>query len=234
MPSSISRQVHSSIVPARRSAQYFQTSVPRAERLAAPVAAQHRPGGHEDRRDVRARGAHQQRRHGLVAAAEQDGAVGGIGAQRFLRLHRQQVAIEHRRRLHEGLAQRQQRDLHREAARLPHTALDVVGAQAEMRVARVRVAPGVEDGDDGLARHVVGVKPGLPRARAMAGRSQDRPCRTSDGCAARWVFCAGGSRVALPQAVARPARARRAAPARAARRTEESARAGARPASSVA
>ncbi len=28
MPSSISRHVHSSIVPARRSAQYFQTSVP--------------------------------------------------------------------------------------------------------------------------------------------------------------------------------------------------------------
>ena len=28
MPSSISRQVHSSMVPARRSAQYFQTSVP--------------------------------------------------------------------------------------------------------------------------------------------------------------------------------------------------------------
>ena len=52
MPSSISRQVQSSMVPARRSAQYFQTSLPLPRRLAAPVAAQHRPGRHEDRRQV--------------------------------------------------------------------------------------------------------------------------------------------------------------------------------------
>ena len=96
MPSSISRHVHSSSVPARRSAQYFQTSVPEPSDLAAPVAAEHRPGRHEDRRQVRARRAHDQRRHGLVAAAEQHDAVGRIRAQRFLRLHRQQVAIEHR------------------------------------------------------------------------------------------------------------------------------------------
>ena len=44
------------------SAQYFQTSLPRAEDLAAPVAAQHRAGGDHDRRQVRAGGAHHQRR----------------------------------------------------------------------------------------------------------------------------------------------------------------------------
>ena len=102
----------------------------RAEDLPAPVAAQHRPGGHEDRRQVRAGRAHHQRRDGLVAAAEQDDAVGGVGAQRFLGVHREQVAIEHRARLHERLAERQDRDLHREAAGLPDAALDVLGAHA--------------------------------------------------------------------------------------------------------
>ena len=87
------------------------------------------------------------------------------------------------RRLHEGLAQRQQRDLHREAAGLPDAALDVFGAQAEMRVAGVGVAPRVEDGDDRLAGHVVGAEAGL-LARASGGRTiADRPCRTSGGCA---------------------------------------------------
>ena len=43
------------MLPARSSAQYFQMSVPRPSVLAAPVAAQHRPGRHEDRRQVHRR-----------------------------------------------------------------------------------------------------------------------------------------------------------------------------------
>src|SRR3546814_3741010 len=39
--------------------------------VAAPVAAQHRAGRHEDRRDVHAGRAHDQRRRGLVAAAHE-------------------------------------------------------------------------------------------------------------------------------------------------------------------
>ena len=144
----------------------------RPENLAAPVAAQHRSGRHEDGGEVGARRPHDQGGHGLVAAAEQHHAVDGVGAQRFLRVHRQQVAVHHRRRLHEGLAEREQRDLHREAARLPDAALDLLGAETEMRVAGVGVAPRVEDGDDRLAADVVETEARLLGARAMAERAQ--------------------------------------------------------------
>ena len=144
----------------------------RSQRLPPPVAAEHRPGRHEDEREVRARRAHDHRRHGLVATTEQDGAIGRVRAQRLLGLHRQQVAVEHGRRLHEGLAEGQQRDLHREAASLPDAALDVFSAQPEVRVTRVGVAPGVEDRDDGFPGHVVGRVTLLSGARPMAGRTQ--------------------------------------------------------------
>ena len=54
MPSSISLQSCSPMLPARFSSQYFQTSEPEPSVLAAPVAAQHRPGRHVDRRQVHA------------------------------------------------------------------------------------------------------------------------------------------------------------------------------------
>ena len=87
----------------------------------------------------------------LVAAAHQHGAVRRIRAQQLLGLHRQQVAIEHRRRLLERLGQRDRRHLDRKSARLPDAALHFLGALAEMRVARVDVAPRVDDRDHRLA-----------------------------------------------------------------------------------
>ena len=61
---------------------------------------QHRPGRDEDERQPRRDRAHDQRGRRLVAPAQQHGAVERIGPQQLLGLHRQQVAIEHRRRLH--------------------------------------------------------------------------------------------------------------------------------------
>ena len=142
-----------------------------AERAALPVAAQHRPARHEDRRQVHADRAHHERRRGLVAAAHQHAAVGGIGAQQFLGLHREQVAIEHRRRLLERLGQRDRGHLDRKAARLPDAALHFLGALAEVRVAGIDVAPRVDDGDDRLAL-VIGARVAhLRRARTMAERA---------------------------------------------------------------
>jgi hypothetical protein len=71
---------------------------------------QHRAGGNEDRRHVHRGGGHHQAGAGLVAAAEQDDAVDRMGADRFLRLHRQQVAIEHAGRPQEALADALHRD----------------------------------------------------------------------------------------------------------------------------
>jgi hypothetical protein len=165
MPSSISTQALSSILPARFSAQYFQTSEP--EPLAVPIAAQHRPCGQEDCRQVHRCGPHQHRRHGLVATAHQHHAVDRIGAQQFLDVHRQKIAVEHRRGLHERLAQRHGRHLQGKAAGLVDAALHVFDAGFEMVVAGIGVAERVDDRDDRFARIVFGRKAHLLCARAM-------------------------------------------------------------------
>ena len=143
-----------------------------AQRLAAPVAAQHRPGRAVDRRQAHGDGAHDQARRGLVAAAEQHRAVDGVRAQQLLRLHRQEVAVEHGGGLDERLGQRQRRQLDGEAAGLQHAALHVLGARAQVRVAGVDVAPGVDDADHRLAAPVLGVVADLAQARAVAERAQ--------------------------------------------------------------
>ncbi len=136
------------------------------------VAAQHRAGGNEDRRQVHRRGAHDEAGHCLVAAAEQDDAVDRVGAKKLLCLHREQIAIEHRARLHQRLAQRYHRHFDREPTSLPHAALDLVCAQAQVRVAGIEVAPRVQDADDGLAGVVLGGKPHLLRAGSVSERAK--------------------------------------------------------------
>ena len=108
----------------------------------------------------------------LAMDAEEHGAIGWIRTQRFLCLHRKQVAIEHRRRLHERLAQRHERDFHREATSLPDAAFHFVGPEAEMRMTGVCVAPRVQDGDDRFAAHLLWRETSLLRARAMTGRAK--------------------------------------------------------------
>ncbi len=142
-----------------------------AEIFATPVAAQHRAGRHIDRRDAHADGAHHQARRGLVAAAHQHRTVDRVAAQEFLCLHREEVAIEHGRRLDEGLGQRHRRQLDREAAGLQHAALDVLGARTQMRVAGVDLAPGVDDADHRPAGPVLGVVAELAQPRTMAERA---------------------------------------------------------------
>ena len=172
MPCSISAQSWAVIAPARSSAQYFQTSLPDPSAAPRHDAAQHRARWHEDRRDIHRDRAHEQSGRGLVATAHQHGAVGGIGAQRLLSLHRQKVAIHHRRRLLERLGQRHRRQFDREAARLPHAALHLLDPLLEVGVAGVDVAPGVDDRDHRLACIIGAVVAHLRRARAMAEGAQ--------------------------------------------------------------
>ena len=69
------------------SAQYFQTSEPEPENLAAKVAAHHRPRRQEDHRQVHRDGTHDGCGSGLVTAAHQHRAINGMLAQQLLRLH---------------------------------------------------------------------------------------------------------------------------------------------------
>src|SRR5207247_10639883 len=57
-------------------------------------------------------------------------------------------------------------------AGMTNTAFDFIRAQTEVRVARVVVAPRVQDRDDRPAGDVLGAEAGLLRARAVAERSQ--------------------------------------------------------------
>jgi hypothetical protein len=143
-----------------------------AERLAAPVALHHRAAGHVDDRDVHAERAHEQPRRGFVAATEQHRAVDGIRAEHFLCLHREEVAMKHRRRLRQHLACRHDRNLHRMPARLQNAALHRVRREAQMHVAGVQIAPGVEDADHRLAHDVLAAPAILLRPRAMTKRAQ--------------------------------------------------------------
>jgi hypothetical protein len=109
---------------------------------------------------------------GLVAAAHQHGAVHGMRAQELLGFHREEIAIEHRARLQIRFGHRLRRQLHREAARLPHAALHFLHALLEMRVARIQVTPRRENRNDRLAAEILARVAHLQRARAMTERAQ--------------------------------------------------------------
>ncbi len=142
------------------------------ERSVTPVAAQHRPRRQIDRRQVHRGRAHDHRRRRLVAAAHQHCPVDRMRAELLLGLHGEEIPVEHRRRLLEGLGQAHRRDLHREPACLPDAPLDVLDAFLEMHVAGVEIAPRVEDRDHRLARVLAAVESHLRRARPMAERAQ--------------------------------------------------------------
>jgi hypothetical protein len=83
----------------------------RADLGAAPLAVQHRPARDADRRQVGARRTHHQRWRRLVATHQEDDAVDGVAADRLLDVHAGEVAVEHRRRPQQRLAERHHREI---------------------------------------------------------------------------------------------------------------------------
>ncbi len=160
-----------------------------AHRLAPVATAQHRPGRDVDRGQPRARGTHDERGRGLVTAAHEHRAVGRVGAQRLLHFDGQQVPVHHRGRLAVRLRQGGHAELHREAARLPHPPLDLLGAFPQVHVARVQLGPGVENGDDRLALVLGGVHPELAHPRPVTEGAQARRAEPG-GAAQRCHFIA--------------------------------------------
>ena len=154
------------------------------ELFAGIIAAEHRPGRKEDHRNAGAERTHDQRRRGLVAAAHQHGAVDRLAADLLLGLHRQQVAVEHGGRLHEGFRHADRRQFDRQPAGLQHAALDVVDTALEMGVAGIEIGPGVEDADHRPAGPILRRVAHLHHARAMAEAAEIVRRRTSARCAA--------------------------------------------------
>ena len=172
-------------VPARTSSRQPPDVGAAAERHAAEGAGQHRAAGHDDGRQVDRGGRHQQRRDRLVAAAEQHDAVDRVGPEHLLGGHRGHVAPEHRRRPDLRLAERDHRQLERDAAGLVDAVLHRRGDLGQVRVAGRQVGGGVGDGDlrapgEGVRRHAaahpgavdvgVAVVAGVPLGAAKYGR----------------------------------------------------------------
>ncbi len=120
----------------------------RADVLAIELAVEHRAAADDERRHVAAGRAHQQRRRGLVAAGQQHDGVDRIAANRFLDIHRRQIARQHRGRPQIRFAIGEHREFDREAAGFMDAALDVLGQLAEMRIAGRQFRPGVANTDD--------------------------------------------------------------------------------------
>ena len=168
MQASMSFHSCSLMLPAQRSVQNFQRSVPLPRALSLVVAPQHGAGRQVDGWQVHADRAHEQAGSGFVAAAHQHRAIDRKAAQILLGVHRQQIAIEHRAGLHVGFGDGERGDLDREAAGRPDAAFDGFGALPQVRVTGIDFAPGVEDGDDRLADEIFVAHAELLHARAMA------------------------------------------------------------------
>jgi hypothetical protein len=114
-----------------------------------------------------ARGAHQQRRRRLVAAHQQHDAVDRIAANALFDVHAREVAIEHRGRPQQRLAERHDRKLERKAAGFPDAGLHVLGKRAEVRIARRQLAVGVADADHRPAVELVVRQPAALQPAAI-------------------------------------------------------------------
>ena len=174
------------MLPAQRSVQNFNESVPLPSGWPFQLPRSIGTGGQVDRRKIHADRAHQQARRGLVASAHEHRAIDRQAAQRFFGVHRQQVAIEHGAGLHVHLGDGERRDLDRKSARLPDAALDRFRALAQVQMARVDFAPGIDDGDDGPAGEILPPVAELLQARAVAEAAQlsgpnQRKLRRSSG-----------------------------------------------------
>src|SRR6185436_19878142 len=107
---------------------------------------------------------------GLVAPCEEHHAVERIRPDRLLDVHGHEVPVEHGRRLHQRLTEREDRKLEREAASLEDAALHGFCEATQVDVAVDELAPAVADADDRApAKRLVG------HARRLEPRAVKEP-----------------------------------------------------------
>lgn len=101
--------------------------------------------------------------------------------------------MEHGGGFGEHLAHGHDGDFHGVTASLEDAAFDGVGGEAEVHVAGVEVAPGVEDADDGFADVVFGTPACLLGSGAMAEGAEFVAAVPAVGAELFWGFAVGGS-----------------------------------------
>ena len=135
----------------------------------AVAPGHHRPGDHQNRRLVGRERAHQERRHGLVAAPHQHDRIHRLGADHLLDVHAHEVAEHQAGRAEERLAERDGRELQRQPARGQHAPLHGFDQLGQQAMAVVEAARGVADADDRPLEHRLAV---AHRARERAPQIQ--------------------------------------------------------------
>ena len=141
-----------------------------AEDFSFVMADEHGAGGEDDGGEVGGDGGHDLRGEVLVAAADEDDGIHGLGADHLLGVHGHQVAEEHGGGVGEGFGDGDGGEDHGERAGEEDSALDRVDEVGDVAVAGIEVGGGVGDADDGAIEGVVGVAGGLDEGFAEEER----------------------------------------------------------------
>jgi len=75
----------------------------------------------------------------------------GMSLQYIFSFHRQKIAVEHRRRLHERFGESKNRNFDGESPRLPDSSLDVIDSLAKVRMTASEIVAGIQNRNDWLA-----------------------------------------------------------------------------------
>ncbi len=141
-----------------------------AQHFTLVMADHHRPGRHHDGGQIRAGGGHDLSRQGLVAAADHHHRIHRLGTDHLLRIHRHQVAQEHRGGVSETLADRNGGKHHRQTACEHNAALHALDQVRHIAVAWIEVAEGIGHADDRAIERIVGIAHGLDEGFAQEQR----------------------------------------------------------------
>ena len=172
------RSPSSSISPARYFAQNRRQSVQAPSRSPCQAIGHHRPGDELHRRQIRGSRAHQLRRHGLVAAADQHDRVHRLRADHLLDVHGHQVA-EHQAGRTRGTP-RPARSSGNSSGSPPAASTPRFTASTSSGMVRwqlLKPLPVCRDADDRPRRSISASSPSSGR-RSGAGRARSRGRRS--------------------------------------------------------
>ena len=132
-----------------------------AQPFAVIAHRQHRPADELDGRQVGRGGAHQERRHGLVAGADQHHRVHRLRPDHFLHVHRHQVAKHHAGGVQKDFAERDRREVERQAADGQDAAFHRFDQLGKMPMTIIETARRLGDADDRSRQHFGRIPHGL-------------------------------------------------------------------------
>ena len=157
-----------------------------------------RASGQHDRGNIRTRRSHQLGRDRLVAPGDQHHRIEGVRVDALLDVHRHQVAVKHRRRFHQILAERDCRKLDGEAASGSYSTLHRGRKAAEVQVTVDRLRPRVAHADNRTPLHHVRREACDSQACSVQEPGQvvtAEPLRASQVCVAACAHVDPGVRV---------------------------------------